>query len=247
VKQGKNVLCFGLMLLVAGIAAADTKIVQNTHQDGFSMMGRNQPAKDEQQVTWIGDDRMRVDQGESSSMIVRLDLGKMLFVNHDEKTTNTVDLPLDITQYLPPQMGEQMLQMMRFEVTVTPSEETKTIGEWRTQRYDLVMKSAMVTVESTYWVSSGVDIDFALYNKLYKEILAAQPGLDSLGDELKKLEGFPIAQEGVMKMSMMGDTAVGMSTTTVSIEKTSAPDGTYEPPAGYTDEPFDFAKRMQQQ
>jgi hypothetical protein len=234
------------VVVAAGVAGADTKIVQQTHQDAFSMMGRSQPAKDDAQVTWIGGDRMRVDQGESS-MVVRLDLKKMFFLDHTNKTTSAVDLPLDLKQYLPPQMGEQMLQMMKFDVTVTPRDETRTIGEWQTRRYDIAMKSAMITVESTYWVSSDIEINFALYNELYRQILAAQPGLAKLGEELTKIDGFPVVQEGVMKMSMMGDTTIGTSTTTTSIEEMSPPDGLYDPPSDYTDEPFDFAKRMQQQ
>jgi len=233
------------VVVAVGVAGADTKIVQQSHQDAFSMMGRSQPAKDDEQVTWIGGDRMRVDQGESS-MVVRLDLKKMFFLDHSNKTSSAVDLPFDLKQYLPPQMGEQMLQMMKFEVTVTPRDETRTIGDWQTRRYDITMKSAMMTVESTYWVSSDIEIDFTLYHELYQQILAAQPGLAKLGEELKKIDGYPVVQEGVMKMSMMGDTTIGMSTTTTSIEEISPPDGLYDPPSDYADEPFDFAKRMQQ-
>jgi hypothetical protein len=234
------------LVVAAGIAGADTKIVQQTHQDAFSMMGRTQPAKDEEQVTWIAGDRMRVDQG-ASSMVVRLDLKKMFFLDHTNKTSSAVDLPLDLKQYLPPQMGEQMLQMMKFDVTVTPRDETRTIGEWRTTRYDVAMKSAMMTVESVFWVSSDIDIDFTLYHELYQQILAAQPGMANLGEELAKIDGFTVVQEGVMKMSMMGDTTIGMSTTTTSVEEMSPPAGLYDPPSDYTDEPFDFATRMQRQ
>jgi hypothetical protein len=239
-------LLVACVISMTGAAVADTKIVQQTHQDAFSMMGRNQPAKDEEQVTWIGSDRMRVDQG-ASSMIVRLDLKKMIFLDHTNKTASTVELPFDLKEYLPPQMGEQMLQMMTFDVTVTPADEARTIGEWQTKRFDVVMKSAMVTMESVYWVTSDVEIDLSIYNALYEHILAAQPGLGSLAAELRKLNGFPIAQEGVMKMSMMGDTTIGMSTTTVSIDQVDPPAGTFDPPPDYSDEPFDFAKRMQQQ
>lgn len=239
-------LCLGFLIALGGVAGADTKIVQQSHQDAFSMMGQNQPAKDQELVIWLGKDRMRLDQGRSS-IVVRLDLGKMHFLDHEDQTTSTVDLPFDLKKYLPPQMGEQMLEMMKFTVTVTPTDETRTIGEWPAKRYDVVMKSPMMTLESAYWVSSDVDIDFSVYNRLYEQILSSQPGLASLAEALQKMDGFPVAQEGVMKMSMMGDTTIGNSTTTVSIERVDPPPGVYDPPPDYTVEPFDFAKRMQRQ
>ena len=47
------------LMSVAAVARPDTRIVQTTHQDSFTVMGQTQPAKDEQQVLWIGADRMR--------------------------------------------------------------------------------------------------------------------------------------------------------------------------------------------
>ena len=43
------VLC-ALVLLTAGVIGADVKVVQEHHQDGFSMMGQDQPATDETHV-----------------------------------------------------------------------------------------------------------------------------------------------------------------------------------------------------
>ena len=33
-----------VLLLSAGIAAADLKVIKQTHQDGFTIMGQTQPA-----------------------------------------------------------------------------------------------------------------------------------------------------------------------------------------------------------
>jgi hypothetical protein len=239
------VLVLGLVAVTAGPAAADTKIVQMTHQDAFTVMGQSQPAKDEEHVVWIGSDRMRVDQG-PNSVLVRVDLNKVFFLDHDAKTSSTLDLPLDVSKYLPPGMGEQMLQMMQFEVEVNPSDETKKIGEWNTRRFDVAMKSAMVTVEATYWVTQDVKLDFGLFYELYEQVLAFQPGMKDLAEELKKIEGLVVEQEAVAKMTMMGDTSVNTSQTTVSIEEADPTAGTYDSPADYTDKPFDFMAMMQQ-
>jgi hypothetical protein len=45
-------------------------------------------------------------------------------------------------------------------------------------------------------------------------------------------------------MTMMGND-VGTAEKTISIETVDAPSGTYDPPAGYTEKPFDFMQQMQ--
>jgi hypothetical protein len=46
-RQRAVVLWLGVIIAIAAVARPDTKIVQTTHQDSFTMMGQTQPAKDE--------------------------------------------------------------------------------------------------------------------------------------------------------------------------------------------------------
>jgi len=244
----RSILLLGVIVAVAAAAGADTRVVQQTHQDGFSVMGREQPASDQEQVLWIGSDRMRMDQG-SSSVIVRLDLKKMYILNHDAQEANELDLPIDLNALLPPGMGEQMMQMMKFEAEVKATGETKRIGEWNCTGYTVSMKSPMVTIESTYWASSDVDFDLERFRSLYKEMVALQPGMSEVMDEFAKIDGFVIEQESVTKMAKIGDTTVGMNQKTISIDEVDAAAGSYDKPTNYTDKPFDFmemAQRRQQ-
>jgi hypothetical protein len=243
-RLGKTVVLVVLAVIVAGVAHADTKIVQLSHQDSFTMMGQTQPATDTEQVLWIGSDRMRLDQGESS-VLVRTDLGKIYFLDHVDKTSSAADLPLDIEKYLPQGMAEQISQMMKFEVTVTPREETKTIGDWQTTGYDVAMVSPMVTVNSVIWVSSDLNLDFDTFYRLYESVVAVQPGMKDLIEALHQIGGFVIKQEGEAKMSMMGDSAIKTTQTTVSIDEGDAPAGTYDPPTDYVTEELDLMAMMQ--
>lgn len=239
------VLILVLAVAITGTAHADTRIVQQSHQDAFSMMGQSQPAKDQEQVMWIGDGRMRMDQGESS-MIVRADQQKLFLVDHRERTFSGLDLPLDISEFLPPGMGEQMLQMMQFEADVEATDETRTIGDWTARRYNVTLKSPMVSVQSTYWATDDVDIDLEQFHGLYAQIMSVQPGMKDLVDKLRAIEGFVVEQHSETTMSMMGDSKVKMSQKTLSIEQADPPPGTYDLPADYTEKPFDFMEMMQQ-
>jgi hypothetical protein len=237
-------LVVGLWMLAAAGATADTKVVQATHQDGFSIMGQTQPAKDERQTMFIGDDRMRLDQG-STSILIRLDEKTMYILDHDAETASTIDLPIDIAKMLPAGMADQMMKMMTFEVEVTPLEETREIGPWTAKRWEVTMKSPMVTVDSVYWATQDTDVDLDAFQRLFDNVAALQPGMGEVIDKLKAIDGFVVAQEGSTTMSTMGGTAVKTSQETVSIEEVEPPPGTYEPPPDYATAPFDYMSFMQ--
>ena len=75
-KIHKTLLIAATVVLVAGAASADIKIVKMEHTDGFSAMGRTTPPIDQEKVTWIGTDRMRIDS-DGKSTIIRLDKKKL--------------------------------------------------------------------------------------------------------------------------------------------------------------------------
>jgi len=236
----KTLAVLFVVILSAGIAAADFKIVKQTHQDGFTIMGQTQPPEDRQQTTWIGKDMMFMDQGDNVT-IVRLDTMKLYVINHAAKTYHVLDLPVDLATLVPPEM-QPMLAMMQFQVTVTPTEEYKQVGEWEARRYDMSMTSQMFSMKSTMWATQVAGYDPQTFNSMYVHLNSLQPGMAEAVKEMSKIDGLVVEQEGVM--NMMGND-VGTSEKTISIENIEAPAGTYDPPAGYTEKPFDFMERMQ--
>jgi hypothetical protein len=236
----KTLAVLFVVLLSAGIAVADIKVVKQTHQDGFTIMGQTQPPEDRQQTTWIGKDMMYMDQGDSAT-IVRVDLMKLYVVDHTTKTYQVLDLPVDLSTLVPPEM-QPMLAMMQFEVTVTPTDEHKQVGEWDARRYDMAMTSQMFSMKSTMWVTKVAGYDAEAFNSMYVHLNSLQPGMADAVKEMSKIEGLVVEQQGVM--TMMGS-EVGTSEKTISIDNIDAPAGTYDPPEGYTEKPFDFMERMQ--
>jgi hypothetical protein len=239
--KSRVLLAILAVALVAGIAAADTKIVQQHHTDAFTMMNKQQPAKDEQNTIWIGDGRLRSDQAKSS-FIVRADLKKMYMVNNEAKEYYTIDLPLDMKKLMPPGMADQMAQMMKMDAKVTPTEETKKIGEWTARRFDVAISSAMMQMKMQVWASKDLKLDYGKFNTLFENIQLLSPGMDAMVQEMRKIDGYQVASETTM--TMMGNN-VKMTETTLSVEDGAAPAGTYDPPAGYAEKPFDFMKMQQ--
>jgi hypothetical protein len=236
----KTLATLFVVLLGAGVVTADIKIVKQTHTDGFTIMGQTQPPDEREQTTWIGKDRMHMDQGDNAT-IVRLDTMKLYVIDHTAQTYNVLDLPVDLAALVPEEM-KPMLAMMQFEVTVTETEEHKQVGEWQTQRYNMTMSSQMFTMKSTMWVTKVKGYDPESFNSMYIHLNSLQPGMADAIKEMRKLDGLVVEQNAVM--TMMGND-VGTSEKAIAIEDVDAPAGTYDPPAGYTEKPFDFMEKMQ--
>jgi len=236
----KTLAVLFVVLLSAGIVAADLKVVKQTHQDGFTIMGQTQPPEDREQTTWIGKEMMYMDQG-GNATVVRVDLMKLYVLDHTTKTYHVLDLPVDLSTLVPPEM-QPMLAMMQFQVTVTPTDEHKQVGEWEARRYDMTMTSQMFSMKSTMWVTKVAGYDPEAFNAMYVHLNSLQPGMADAVKEMSKIDGLVVEQLGVM--TMMGN-EVGTSEKTISIENIDAPAGTYDPPADYTEKPFDFMERMQ--
>jgi hypothetical protein len=245
-RMNRILIMSTVVLMTVGVANADFKVVQQHHQDGFSMMGQSQPPTDEEHVTWIGDKKLRMDQG-SSSTIVLVEAGKMVMLDHDDKTFTEVDLPVDLASLMPPGMAEQMMAMLKFEVTVTATDETKKVGEWNARRYNMKMASSMMSLDSVIWASTETPIDDAAFFDMFSVVMSLQPGMDSMLEQMQQIDGYVVSQQGTMSMTFMGETTVGSSDVVVSIDQLDAPPGTYDSPAGYAKEEFDFVARMQNQ
>jgi hypothetical protein len=243
-KLQKPSLVLLATFLAAGLAAAETKIVKTVHQDGFSAMGQETPARDHEQVLWLGEGRLRIDQ-EKSSSIIRTDLKKLFILHHDRKTYYEIDLPVSIEEMLPPEMAQHLMGMMKMDVSISPSDETRKVGPWEARRYDMTVSSAMMGMKTVIWASRDTGIESDEFQSMFGEMIKMQPGMHEVVAKMSIIEGFVVAQEGSMTMPMLGDTEVSSSETVTSIEQAPAPDGTYDLPAGYSLEEFDFAKMMQ--
>lgn len=242
---GRCIILGLVAALVAGPAAADTKIVQETHQDAFTVMGRSQPASDVVRTVWLAPDRMRVDEG-ASTLIVRLDTSTLYVIDHDAKTVSSVAIPVDVAVLLPKGMAEQMRAMMQLKIDVVPAAETRKVGPWSARRFDMTMTSPMVSVASTMWATTELEIDHEAYHRLFSQIISMRPGMEGLADALRKIEGFVVETQTVTRLGEATEGGMTRSERTVSVETLGAPAGTYDPPGGYQQRAFDLLAALQQ-
>jgi hypothetical protein len=239
----KFVLPFAIAAAFSSHAfAGDHVITKSKHTDAMKMMGQEQPAKDTQEVTWIGKDHMRVEEGDKVT-IVRLDLKKMYILDTKAKTSSTLDLPVDLDKYMPEDMAPMMEQMMsQVKVTVTPTKETKKVKDWDTTKYTMTMSLPMGgSLDREMWVVKDLGIDREQWMKLQGAVMSANPFRAAIVDEMKKVEGFPVLVEGTQKM--MGN-EIKSNEKVLSVEEKEPAKDFYDLPKDYKDTPFDPMSEM---
>jgi hypothetical protein len=230
------------LLLCPTLAKADIFITKTKHTDEAVVMGQVQPAKDEQGMTWMANDRMRDDTGDSST-ITRFDLNKIYIINNKDKTYSEIDLPIDFDKIFPAE-AKQWIQMMQVTATVTDTGEAQKIKEWDCKKYTAEISISMMgmnmpmTIEM--WTSKDLGIDMAVYKKFHDESLLLNPMLKNIMEELQKIEGYPVLTK--TSMTMMGAETKSQEQV-LSVEKKDAPAGTYDLPQGYTKTAFNPFQR----
>ena len=173
----KKTLILLAVLALAITAGADTYVKQATHQDGFQMQGQTMDPKNDTTETWLTQDMARSDT-EEGSYILRADKDMLYLINHDKKTYSEMPLSKlgdlkalmgmeDMSEEEAKMMEQQMapmMAMMQMSATVTPTEETKKIGDYNCKKYDVNMKVGMMNMNSVFWVSKDFDMDYNYNN-----------------------------------------------------------------------------------
>ncbi len=246
----KTFKSFGLFIILMGLVIplavrADVYIKQKNHTDGFQVMGQSQPAKDDIFVTWMSSDKARLDHGESTSIIVRLDKNVMYMINHDEM--KYAEFPIGGTEDIlssalsgsglsdeekaqAQKMMRGLGQMMKPTVTVTETGETQKIKNWNCKKYNMKMTMMGTTSNQEIWATEDIKIDYELYRTLGFSMMAQTPGAEDMLKEMKKIKGLTVMSTG--STSVMG-TDVKSSQELIEYSEKSAPSGTYEIPQGY--------------
>jgi hypothetical protein len=227
---------------------ADVYIKQQNHTDGFSMMGQSQPARDDLFITWMGKDMARMDHGEDTTIIIRLDKKMMYMINHAEMkyAEFAIGGKDDIfsqaisgaglsgeDQAQAKKMMEGFSKMMKPKVSVKATGETQKINNWNCQKYEMEMSMMGTTSKTEIWASEDIKIDYSLYRNLTYSAMGQMPGIEDMMKEMEKIKGIVVRSTGTT--SMMG-TDVKSTQELQEVSDKSAPAGTYEVPSGYKKE-----------
>ncbi|HEY8021361.1 MAG TPA: DUF4412 domain-containing protein [Thermoanaerobaculia bacterium] len=228
------VLLLPLLLAAVATAGADTLLTIKSRTEGAPIMGRS-PSQSAEVKIWVSPDDKRIRRDEGGySMIMVLDKSKMYIVDHNAKTYNEIDLPVDFKKLMPQggeQMMEEMQRMQKMEVAVKPSAETKKIGSWNTKRYEVTLTNAAgMKIASQMWMSQDVGFDTAAFSKLQASMTALSSSGTEWAKKMGEIPGFPVLTESRMT-TPQGEIKTFQELQ--SVDKKPAPAGTYSVPSGY--------------
>ncbi len=239
------VVIFIISLGFVYAAHADIFIKQKRHTDAVTIMGQTQPAEDVVSEIWITPEGIRSNApGESTIML--LDRQKIIHINHRDKTYQVH--PMGMDKMMEASGGGQspeeraamqgmMKSMMKMDVSVASTGETKTIKGWKCRKYRLVMDTMMGKIVNEVWATEDLKIDQKLYDRLNTAMMASMPGMQqAAGDvqeEMKKIKGVQV--NTVSNQQIMGKTRTS-TTELLEYKEAKAPAGLLDIPAGYREE-----------
>jgi hypothetical protein len=232
----RSLTVFALVCTPAAATSAETMMIRKVHTDAYTLGSKEMPAKDVTQTIWIGKDRVRMD-GDEMSFLYRGDQKKLYVIHPTEKTYSTLDLPIDLAKYVPPEVAP-MIEKMKVTAKVTPTDETRKIGDWNAKKYTFSMQM-MMGAGSTQdiWTTKDITMDASAYLEMQRMLAELIPGGASVIDEMKKMDGVPVLSEKTRKV--MG-ASVKERDELVSVAQKDAPAGTFEMSKEYTEKPFDL-------
>ena len=245
IRQSKWIV-LGTVITCVALAApvfGDSFFKQVVHTDAFEMMGQTTPETNDTTTMWLTEGMAYSTMGDTASMIFYLERGEICFINHEEKQYSL--MPMDLGEIIDEVLEEedeearQMAEVVKgmasaimgsVEISVTPTEETKKIGDWDCTKYNVDLSMAMMKSKQELWATEDIEVDYTMFQAVSSGMMARMPGFDKILEEMKQIKGIPV--KSVATASIMGSEAV---TTTELIEyaEKDAPDGIFDVPEGY--------------
>jgi hypothetical protein len=207
-----KVVLFAVALFLSLSAGADTYVKIERHTDGYYRGGTMNPAVDETQELWIGPTKIAF-IADSQKMLLDAEKKTLVFINTRDNSYAETPLPLDMSKLFS-EPDFQRLQMFQRTGEIKALEAKKKIGERACSGYEMsdwipYQGGKVNEREVKRWVTTDVPFDLAKFNKLAANLLKLNNLADDYFENMRKIEGFPLAAEETTY-------AEGMAITTVS-------------------------------
>jgi hypothetical protein len=224
---------FLILAAPAALVAADTCVRIENHMDEYYYMGQTHAAVNRIDEIWFGDNKVAyVSEGQK----IILDPGdsSLVFMNLRDSTYAEGRLPFDWAG-LVSEETYSLLETYRRHGEVEETTETKTIGGWpcRACKIDSwlnVEDGRYSEREEKVWMSKELPIDWDLFGRVHRDLLALSNYHDDFITKLLKIEGFSVATE--TKTFIQGF-SVNSYERIIDIAEKTAPPGLYAVPNGF--------------
>lgn len=211
---------------------AGTYMRQAMHTDPFEVAGMKQAAVDDTSEIWL-DKTQACMISKQATVILHADKGTLFIVDHTSKSY--MEMPVGALQEMMKQgddsaaaMAEGMMAGMK--LTVTPTDEKKTVGKWNASKYIMEMTMPMGSGKTEIWATEELKVDYAMFYAVSNAMLAMMPGFGKIMKELEKIKGVGVLT--VTESNAMG-AVIKQTTQLVECTEKTPPDGIFSIPADY--------------
>ena len=233
---------FSAVALCALLFSTHADITMQEKQTTITKGKKGEETESETATIWVTADKLRRDTPKQST-VIRLDKDMAILIDHEKKSYQEV--PFSAISSAASQTQDMsglppMLQnMMKMNVKIEPTTETKTIGSWHCTKYNQTLEIAGGTTISEMWASEDIKVNTELFQKFHTALFL-HTGMKQIAgnllEEIKKVKGYVVYSKSTTKI--MGTESVTTSELT-EIKEANAPEGTYEIPAKYKKKKFE--------
>jgi hypothetical protein len=234
------VLLFGISIA----AQADMTMTQVQTTQAMNNGKADGDPKIQTSTRWIAADKMRMD-GEDESVLLKVAQDSVYLIDNKKKTytgisQSQIASAAGQSQEMPDGMPAMMADMMKMEVTIEPTTETKVINKWNCTKYIQTMKMMGTTTASELWATTDVKVDPAMVKKFSSSLLLKAQSMKKLAAQMQKEYG---KVKGFVVYSVSTSTVMGKESRSTmevrEVKESAAPAGTYEVPAKYKLKPLE--------
>jgi len=226
-----------IVFCVVETVIADSFFKQVIHTNAYEIMGQKTPEQNDTTVVWLTEGKAYSQTKQEPVAVFDTEKNVLFVVSHERNEYLAIPLNMieqDINAQAESNENTKTKinndNMSITEVFVTPTNETRKIGNWETTKYNIEITVAMVKSELEYWASEDIKVDITLFNSV-GNIMTQIPGYDKYIKEMKKIKGMPVLI--INRTSVMG-TMIETTTTLIEHYEKDAPDGIFDIPEDYT-------------
>lgn len=232
--------CLFLTTLWSPGLRADSVFEYKTHLETVSPFFEPR-ASDFRTTIYVGERRARSDD-DSTSYILRADLGKLWLVFHQRKTYWEFDIPVQVDDLVPDESRSLLVEGRRMGaalVEISATQDMKTYGDWRAQRWKIEVLQPLLHVSRTVdlWLHTDPELHLAPYRELRKNAMALGILDEDWTTEILKLGGLTILRDERTEFERR---TKHFTTTLVSHREEDIAEDYYSIPDGYAREAFDL-------
>lgn len=231
----KAIKLVGIAGLIVGTiwtteASADARIRMFFQTDGIKIEGMGQivPATQDTNTIWLSGNNARLNTGDTISMIILGDSGRVLRLDHVNKQYSEIDMgkPYDSA-------GSELQKLMAtvsINVEVTSTEEELKIGDWNCRKYIIEKQISMMTVTTEVWATTDVEINTECYFRIISGTMVYMPNYEESMKQFSKIKGMVVRE--MTTAEVLGQW-MNSSSELIDVHKEDAPEDTFTIPEDY--------------